>query len=95
MSRWQILTKTICASFQNATLYVSALICLHNFLLTEQLQNHTHEACMYCSSDLVDKENENHEFVMGEWRNITGVGVLHNITKLGSNNPPKICLNSA
>jgi len=38
---------------------------------------------------LVDRENENHEFVAGKWRNITGAGVLHNITRLGYNNPSR------
>lgn len=80
--RWQILSKTICASPRSATLYVSALVCLHNFLLTEQLQvYHQPEAHMYCPPELVDREDENHDFVNGFWRNETGTGVLHDITR--------------
>lgn len=88
VSRWQILCKTICASPKNVTLYVSALVCLHNFLMTEQLENRP-ETLPYCCNDLIDREDENHDFVPGEWRNETGTGILRDITRLGSNNPPR------
>lgn len=90
VSRWQILCKTICASPRSATLYVSALVCLHNFLLTEQLQTCHHlETHVYCPPELIDREDENHDFIEGEWRNEIGTGILYDITRLGSNNPPR------
>lgn len=88
--RWQILSKTICASPKNVTSYISALICLHNFLLTQQLEVHRQpDILAYCSHNLVDREDENHDLVEGEWRNETNNSTLRDITRLGSNNPAK------
>lgn len=90
VSRWQILSKTICASPENVTSYISVLVCLHNFLLTEQLEvRRQPDVLAYCPPNLVDREDENHDLVEGEWRNETNNSTLRDITRLGSNNPPK------
>lgn len=90
MSRWQILSKTIYASPENVSSYISALICLHNFFLTEQLEvRRQPDVLVYCPPNLVDREDENHDLVEGELRNETNNSILHDITRLGSNNPPK------
>lgn len=64
-SRWRILRKPLNCHPKTADKIVMTCVCLHNFLInnTKQIK------ATYCPSSFVDKENENGDVTLGEWRN--------------------------
>ena len=82
VSRWQILTKRICCSEENASSLVKAMVCLHNFIMSENGQHNT----LYCPPDLIDQEDAAHNVIEGQWRGSGGHGELQDVTRLGANN---------
>ena len=79
--RRQVLLKTLCSSAENVSSMVKALVCLHNFLMSDD-----GFASVYCPPNHVDHDNENHEQVDGEWRRATGDGQFQDVPRLGANN---------
>lgn len=86
VARWRVLETNLCFSPENATLIVSALVCLHNFLMSDQLENGDPRSTMYCPPEMVDQETEDHEHVDGEWRRMNGHSQLQEIGRRGANN---------
>lgn len=85
VSRWQILSKTICCNPDNVTNIIKALVCLHNYIMTAEEQHVTLRTRLYCPLDLVDHETANHEEILGTWRQEKS-NKLNDVTRLSTNN---------
>lgn len=40
----------------------------------------------YCPYDLIDHDTPDHDEILGNWRNQTGLGAFADLTRIGSNN---------
>lgn len=81
VQRWRILRKPIVASVEVAELIVQAVVVLHNFLQSNEL-NIPETERKYCPTGLVDWENEHQELCEGSWRKETA---LQSVGRVGAN----------
>lgn len=85
-TRWQILLSTICADPKNIDFMILAIVCLHNFIMSEKSAIIPNKR-PYCPPHLVDREQIGGKVMDGSWRLIATVSELfRNIGRLGSNN---------
>lgn len=71
-------------SLHNLEEVVKAVICLHNYIMTMEERSEPQQR--YCTQRLIDRENENHEIMEGEWRGMVGAGTLfENIQRMRGN----------
>lgn len=87
VSRWRILRRCICQSPHNAEVMFQALVCLHNFIMTEQSK--ATARCNYCPSTYVDHEDESGNIIPGDWRTEENERGLQRIGRISANNPRK------
>ncbi|XP_011700373.1 PREDICTED: uncharacterized protein LOC105457418 [Wasmannia auropunctata] len=88
VSRWRILRRPICHYPHNVEVIIQALVCLHNFIMTEQSKD-TFQRRNYCPSTYVDHDNENGDIIPGAWRIEENQRGLQRIKRTGSNNPAR------
>ncbi|XP_011858795.1 PREDICTED: uncharacterized protein LOC105556324 [Vollenhovia emeryi] len=93
VSRWQILTRTICCTPDNATHMIKAIVCLHNYLTTAEEQYTKLQTRTYCPNDLFDCGNldheENDDRTLGSLKDQTVLGNFVDLTRIGANNARK------
>jgi len=67
-ARWRVYRRPICLDLKAVDQIVISIVCLHNFLKTED-EKYTTENRVYCPSYFVDSELENGQVIEGTWRN--------------------------
>ncbi|TGZ56685.1 Nuclease harbi1-like protein [Temnothorax longispinosus] len=77
----------ICNNPHNAQIIFQALVCLHNFVMTEKSKE-TPQHRTYCPSNYVDQEDEEGNTIPGTWRTKES-DRLHRIGRVGANNPTR------
>ncbi|XP_036147861.1 protein ALP1-like isoform X2 [Monomorium pharaonis] len=83
-SRWRIFRKPILSNPRNVIQITQAVICLHNWLRIEDLENEELKS-KYVTTELVDRENED-GIIEGSWRRIIDDGsALQDINRIGNN----------
>ncbi|KMQ88379.1 nuclease harbi1-like protein [Lasius niger] len=86
VSRWRILRRCICNTPRNAEVMFQALVCLHNFIMTEESKE-TPQHRNYCPSTYVDHEDQNGNTIPGDWRaGGEDERGLQRIGRIGANN---------
>lgn len=86
VSRWQILTRTLCCSPDNVVNIVKAIVCLHNYIMTAEEQQAMPNARSYCPPDLINNDTPDHEEIADTWRNQTRLNIFRDLTRIGANN---------
>lgn len=86
VSRWQILTRTICCTPDRATNIIKALICLHNYIMSAEERHAMSYERVYCPYNLIDHDTPDHDEILGNWRYQTGLGAFTDLTRIGANN---------
>ncbi|KAK5647920.1 hypothetical protein RI129_002812 [Pyrocoelia pectoralis] len=89
MSRWRLLTRTICCTPDNAICIVQAMVCLHNFIMSAETDHVMPQARLYCPPHFIDYDTDEHDVVEGQWRTLIKEGQLENFTRLSTNNAPR------
>jgi len=89
VSRWQILTKTICYNPDHATHIIKALVYLHNYIMTAEEQHIMPNARAYCPSNLINHEIFEHNEILSTWHEQTELGPFEDLVRIGANNVHK------
>lgn len=85
-ARWRILLTTICADPKNVEFMVTAVVCLHNFVMSEESEI-APDRRRYCPSHLVDREGIGGQVTNGAWRQLLSqTNLFRDIEPLESNN---------
>ncbi|XP_066592967.1 uncharacterized protein [Prorops nasuta] len=79
VSRWRVLKRPIICKVEKAENIVKAIICLHNFLRKQDIEEN-----QYVPETLIDRED--YEFTPGSWRNEIEGSAIQEIRRLGANN---------
>lgn len=82
-SKWRIYRKCIIASVESVTSIVKATVCLHNFIMNEELTIAT-DLKHYCPSSLIDREDPDGNIIDGDWRK-DPMPNLPSVRRAGSN----------
>lgn len=88
VARWRILQKPIALKVNTVEKIVQAITCLHNYILSTNLQNN-----YYFHEGMIDREEANGEIISGNWRNeISENGFINPIGRVGSNNSTAVAM---
>lgn len=68
-SRWRVFRKPIGFLPETVDKVISATVCLHNFLITEENNPGHGPQQIYCPNNYTDSSNDNGVILPGEWRN--------------------------
>nr|CAI5834475.1 unnamed protein product [Callosobruchus analis] len=83
-SRWRIFRKPIISKLSTAEHIIKATVCLHNWLMIQQLNNKD-ETQNFINKNLIDSEDVGGNLHEGEWRQEVSNGNFQNIERLCSN----------
>jgi len=86
VTRWQIYHKMIGLSPESVCSLIRGTVCLHNFLMAFDEDDPQSGDKRYCPSDLLDRENQNHEVIQGLWRRNHVEGFMGDLGRAGANN---------
>ncbi|KMQ86369.1 nuclease harbi1-like protein, partial [Lasius niger] len=80
VSRWRILKRPITCSMEKIMKIVQAIICLHNWLRLQDIEEN-----QYVPPSMVDQDSPN-GFIPGSWRKCIENSAFYDISKCGTNN---------
>lgn len=81
VARWRILQQPICLKLSTVEKIIQALTCLHNYIISTNLQNN-----QYLHDGIADRKGPNGEIIEGNWRhNIVENGVMTDLGRIGAN----------
>lgn len=79
--RWRILQKPLALKLNTAEKIVQAITCLHNYIMSTNLQNNS-----YFHERMIDREIADGEIIPGSWRNeIEENGFMNPVGRVGAN----------
>lgn len=91
-AKWCILKNSMCCNIENCEVIVFSLICLHNFLLSADLEAIPQNR-RYFNNRLVDSEGAQVEILGGVWRQqVPREQLFNRIGRLGGNRPAAACI---
>lgn len=81
VARWRILQKPIALKLNTVEKIMQAITCLHNYIISTNLQNN-----YYFHEEMIDREAADGEIIPGSWRNeIEKIGFINPIGRVGAN----------
>lgn len=82
-AQWRILQKPIALKLSTVEKIVQAITCLHNYIISTNLQNNHY---LHKGSGMIDREREDGQIILGNWRNeIKENGLFNPIGRVGAN----------
>lgn len=84
VARWAILQNPIRLKLSTAEAIIQAITCLHNFILTMNMEQHDQEAC-HRYENVADERGPNGVVTDGDWRRANMGNGLENVGRIGAN----------